>query len=60
MIAETVNGNNPGNGTFVEIPNSNHGIHIAATFPEARNNLEPFNPKVAEGITDWLKKQVLP
>lgn len=60
MIAETVNGSHPGNGTFMEIPNTNHGMYLAATFPEARNNPGPFNPKVAEGIADWLKKQVPP
>lgn len=58
MIAETVNSNHPGNGIFVEIPNSNHGMYSAATFPEARNNPGPFNPKVAALIADWLKKQL--
>lgn len=58
LIAETVNHNHPGNGTFMEIPNSSHGMQIASTFPEARTNPGPFNPKIAALFADWLKQQL--
>ncbi|NUO02402.1 MAG: alpha/beta fold hydrolase [Saprospiraceae bacterium] len=59
LIAETVNQSHPGNGTFLEIPNSNHGMYLASTFSEARTNPGPFNPKVTEMVSEWLKKQLI-
>ena len=56
-IAETVNRYHPGNGTFLEIPNSNHGMHVASTFQVARTNPGGFNPEVADLVRNWLKQQ---
>lgn len=57
LIAATVNRYHPGNGTFLEIPNSNHGMHVASTFQQARTNPGGFNPEVAERVGAWLKQQ---
>ncbi|MBV6439694.1 MAG: Protein TolB [Saprospiraceae bacterium] len=57
MIAATVNQLHPGNGIFLEIPNSNHGMHVASTFQEARTNPGDFNPEVAKQVGNWLKQQ---
>lgn len=57
-IAKTVNQAHPGNGTFVEMPNSSHGMYVASTFQEALNNPNWFNVQVAVVLGDWLKKQL--
>jgi Tol biopolymer transport system component/pimeloyl-ACP methyl ester carboxylesterase len=56
-IAEIVNQTYPGNGTFVEIQNSDHGMHMAATLQEARTNPGGFNPEVFQIVGNWLKTQ---
>jgi len=55
-IAKTVNYSHPGNGTFMEVPNSNHGMYAATTFQEARTNPGSFNPKVSTILLEWLNK----
>lgn len=56
MIAAIVNQNHPGHGTFLEIPDSNHGMHTASTFPQARTNPGPYNPAIEKVMEQWLKE----
>ena len=56
-IAETVNKNHKGNGTFVMVPNSSHGFENAASFAEARNK-NPYNPAAQEIFYNWLTAQL--
>jgi hypothetical protein len=63
MIADLVNFYRPGSGTYVEVPNTGHGMDLIGSIPEARKLAmsgqpvprAPFNPKVAEALIDWIR-----
>jgi uncharacterized protein len=62
QLAQTVNYYHPGNGTFLEIENSDHGFATAANFLEARHTtLEgggKFNPTAMHKISEWMKNNL--
>jgi pimeloyl-ACP methyl ester carboxylesterase len=56
IIANTVNHYHPGNGTFMSIRASGHGMTEAANFREAlTNDSGKYNPEVGSRIAAWLK-----
>lgn len=57
-IAETVNQYHPGQATFLEMPNTDHGMQVAGNFVEARTNPGPFNPEIPKKIGEWLSHQI--
>jgi uncharacterized protein len=62
QLAQTVNYYHPGNGTFLEIENSDHGFATAANFMEARYTTlgggGKFNPSAMLKIGEWMKNNL--
>jgi hypothetical protein len=61
QLAETVNYYHKGNGTFLEIENSDHGFVTAANFVEGRQNMNGggnFNPTAMYKIAEWMKNNL--
>jgi pimeloyl-ACP methyl ester carboxylesterase len=59
LITGFVNQAHPGNGTFLEVPDSDHGMHMAADFQEAVNKQQViYNPVVSRMFGEWLDKAV--
>lgn len=59
LIADIVNRSHPGKGRFVELDNSDHGMHIASSFQQsAQQHPTEFNPKVLETIRTWLLEKL--
>lgn len=57
-IAKVVNENHPGNGTFVEVPNSSHGFSYAQSYEEAQKEEgKRYNPEGARIFLQWLNEQ---
>jgi hypothetical protein len=56
ILAQTVNYYHPGNATFLELANSEHGMRTATTFQEAQKSPGTYNPEVGKSILEWLKQ----
>ncbi len=55
QIAAFVNKQHPGNGTFAELENCDHGMHIAKSYQQVvKENPSVFNPLVIKTICDWI------
>jgi pimeloyl-ACP methyl ester carboxylesterase len=57
ILTETVNHYHKGNAEFAIVKNTNHGMHIASSFQEARTSPGPYNPEVGKTVLAWLQKQ---
>ncbi|MCC6280626.1 MAG: alpha/beta fold hydrolase [Saprospiraceae bacterium] len=54
-IADVVNRAHPGKGSFVELDQCDHGMHIATSFQQAaQGQTTGFNPLVLQTIREWL------
>lgn len=58
-IADLVNRAHPGNGTFLELENCDHGMHTVASMQlAAQGQASGYNPVVSEAIGKWLKANI--
>jgi pimeloyl-ACP methyl ester carboxylesterase len=58
LIAQYVNANRPGAARFVEVPEMGHTFQHYMSMADAfRGKEAPFDPKVAQIVTDWFKAQ---
>ena len=63
LVARIVNDKTPGNGTFIAIPDSDHGMHRAATQEESyraggAGSSVQFNPSFLTTFEQWAEKIV--
>jgi pimeloyl-ACP methyl ester carboxylesterase len=59
LMAQYVNVNQPGAAQFVEVPEMGHTFQHYLSMPDAfAGKSAPFDPKMADLVTDWLKKQL--
>jgi hypothetical protein len=63
LIADLANYYRPGTGTFIEVPDTGHGMDLIGPLDRVREQARsgrpapqaPFNPKVAEALIGWIK-----
>ncbi len=58
ILAATVNTFHPGNGSFIQIDNADHGMQRASSFAASRTQPGRYNDQVGEIILTWLKQQI--
>jgi pimeloyl-ACP methyl ester carboxylesterase len=57
MVAAAVNHYHEGNAQFLTVKNAEHGMRIAHSFVEARNNPGPYNTDFGKIVLNWLQHQ---
>ena len=57
IIADAINFYHPGHAEYIPVRQSDHGMHYAAGFSEARQNPGPYNQEVGKAVINWLEKQ---
>ncbi|HLP10524.1 MAG TPA: PDZ domain-containing protein [Flavobacteriales bacterium] len=58
ILTGSVNFYHPGNATFISIPAADHGMQVAATFKDARENPGSYNTKVGKEMLNWLQNHL--